>query len=348
MQGSSGICKYSKDFYDNVLKDQGYIFMDSAESLIDILSAISSKDHIHIELGIFQEKEIEILFTMLKANYRNISVTLHDPPLLRFPYYRFSNPFLNKIAKFYDIYINHFRASRPWLNKIKYIYVLSLAGQQLLREKYKIAHAHYLPHIVDPKEIEKGRVTNRNFIFFGFIGRNKGIEYALRLHQQLLVEQPGSHFYIIGEALGREKEFFAYLQAKYQKNVHYFGYVEEGALQEVFRQAGCALLLFRDYKFFQPFSGSILYSLKLGKITFTNKVNAIPEIIKSGKTGFFLTGNLKKDLVMIKEVFQDPALLESMQKEIQNYLLSHHSPAEVRKHLKTDMYAVLNPDRQLQ
>ena len=348
MEGPSGICKYSRDFYNLVLKEMGYIFMDSARNLIEILSVISSKDHIHIELGIFQEKEIEILFTMLRANYRNISVTLHDPPLLRYPYHRFRHPFLNKISKFYDLYCNHFRASRPWLNKIKYIYVLSQAGQQLLRDKFKLGNVYYLPHVVDLNEIEKGRVTNRNFIFFGFIGRNKGLEYSLRLHQRLLPGNPDSHFYIVGEALGREKEYLAYLQSKYRENVHYLGYVKDDALREVFRQAAFAPLLFKNYKFFRPFSGSILQSLKMGKIIFTNRVNAIPEIIKTGKTGFYLTGNLKKDTAMIEEVFQNTALIASMQDEIQNYLQFHHSPAEVQKHLKTDMYAVLNPDRQLQ
>src|SRR5258705_13906309 len=87
--GISGISKYSRDFYELVLKERGYIFMDSAESITTILSTISSRDHIHIEIGIFQKKEIEILFTMLKANYKNVAITLHDAPLIKYPFYEF-------------------------------------------------------------------------------------------------------------------------------------------------------------------------------------------------------------------------------------------------------------------
>src|SRR5882672_3166454 len=169
LQGSSGICKYSQDFYRLVLKDMGYIFMDSAQDIIHILSTISSKDHVHIELGIFQEKEQEILFTMLRANYRNVSVTLHDPPLLKYPLYTFKNRFLHNVSKFYDVYINRFRWEKPFLQKIKAVYVLSRKGRQVLEDKYGTRNVHYLPHVVDPAEIVREERGNNNFIFFGFI-----------------------------------------------------------------------------------------------------------------------------------------------------------------------------------
>ena len=60
MDGESGIAKYSRDFYNLVLKEKGYRFVDSNESTITILSEITSIDHVHIEIGIFQKKEIEI------------------------------------------------------------------------------------------------------------------------------------------------------------------------------------------------------------------------------------------------------------------------------------------------
>jgi len=168
-QGPSGICKYSRDFYQLVLKDIGYIFMDSAQDIIHILSTISSRDHVHIELGIFQGKEQEILFTMLRANYKNVSVTLHDPPLLKYPLYAFRNPFLHNVSKFYDVYINRLRWERPWLQKIRAIYVLSRKGQLALENKYGIDNVHYLPHVVDPAEVVRGESGNNNFIFFGLL-----------------------------------------------------------------------------------------------------------------------------------------------------------------------------------
>lgn len=347
-QGSSGICKYSRDFYQLVLKDMEYLFMDSAEDIIHILSTISSRDHVHIELGIFQEKEQEILFTMLRANYKNVSVTLHDPPLLKYPLYAFKDPFLQNVSRFYDIYINRLRWEKPFLQKIKAIYVLSRKGQLVLETRYGIDNVHYLPHVVDPMEMVKGEPGNNHFIFFGFIGRNKGIGYSLRLHRQLLEQHPDSHFYIAGRAMGKEQQYYESLRRRYQHQVHYLGYVEEEDLQDVFRRAGFVLAFFSDYRFFYPFSGSLLHSMKMGKIVLTRRVNAVDEIVREGKTGYFLSGNLKKDTALIGELMSKIPLQGSMQEEIYQYLLEHHSPAKVIQYLKTGPYALLNPDRQLQ
>jgi len=347
-EGSSGICKYSRDFYQLVLKDMGYIFMDSAFDIIHILSTISSRDHVHIELGIFQEKEQEILFTMLRANYKNVSVTLHDPPLLKYPLYPFRNPFLHNVSKFYDIYINRLGWVRPLLEKMKAVYVLSRKGRQELENKYDLGNVHYLPHVVDPAEVVRGEAGSNNLIFFGFVGRNKGLGYSLRLHRQLLEKYPDSHFYIVGKAMGREQAYYETLRRRYQQQVHYLGFVEEEDLQDIFRQAGFALALFSDYRFFYPFSGSLLYSMKMGKIVLTNRVNVVEELVEEGKTGFFLSGNLKKDAALIGEVLSKTSLQGSMREEIYQYLLEHHSPAKVIQHLKTGPYALFNPDRQLQ
>jgi glycosyltransferase involved in cell wall biosynthesis len=202
--------------------------------------------------------------------------------------------------------------------------------------------------VVDPAEVVKGETGNNNFIFFGFIGRNKGIGYSLRLHRQLLERYPDSHFYIVGKAMGKEQQYYESLRRQYQHQVHYLGYVEEEDLQDVFRRAGFALALFSDYRFFYPFSGSVLYSMKMGKIVLTHKVNAVEEIIGEGKTGFFLSGNLKKDAGLIGELLFSRSLQETMQGEIYQYLLEHHSPAKVIQYLKTGPYALFNPDRQLQ
>jgi len=347
-QGSSGICKYARDFYRLVLMGQGYVFMDSAQDIIHILSTISSRDHVHIELGIFQEKEQEILFTMLRANYRNVSVTLHDPPLLKYPLYAFRNKFLHNMSKFYDIYINRLRWEKPLLQKIRAIYVLSRRAKLLMEERYGIKNVHFLPHVVDPAEIVKGNTGNRNLIFFGFIGRNKGIGYALRLHEQLLTRYPDSQFFVVGKALGKEQRYYDTLRQRFRRQVKFTGYVEEEDLPALFRQAGYAMILFSDYRFFQPFSGSLLYSMKMGKIALTNRVNAVGEIIRDGKNGFFLSGDMKKDVVLVEGLMGDPAIQAAMVEEVYQYLLEEHTPEKVIQYLKIEPHALLNPDRQLQ
>src|ERR1700741_4338580 len=123
--GNSGIAKYSRDFYRLILKDKGYVFIDSSNNPSAVLSMVSSRDHVHIELGIFQKNEIEILFRMLRSNYKNVAVPLHDAPLVKYPYHEFKNSFMNNLSKFYDIYVNGFGSVSPYVKKIKSIYVLA-------------------------------------------------------------------------------------------------------------------------------------------------------------------------------------------------------------------------------
>jgi glycosyltransferase involved in cell wall biosynthesis len=331
LNGLSGICKYSRDFYELILKDKGYIFMDSKENLTTVMSAVSSRDHVHIEIGLFQKEEITILFTMLNAGYGNVSVTLHDAPLVKYPFHEFENSFLNKVSKFYDKYIDRFRAVLPFLKKLKAIYVLSHKGADVIKRKYRLENVFFLPHIVDTGEVQKGEVKNSNFIYFGFIGRNKGIEYSLQLHQQLQIKRPEINFYVVGKALGKERAFYKSLKAKYYKNVHYLGYVPENELNDVFSNATFAIHMFRDYRFFWPLSGSILYSLKKGKIVLTNKVNTIPEIINDRKNGFYLSGNLRKDSKILNEFIENRTLLEAVNNGAYSHLMQNHSAAAVIK-----------------
>jgi len=332
--GLSGICKYSKDFYEFVLKDKGYIFVDSNEGRTAILTKIASRDYVHIEIGIFQKKEIEILFAMLDANYKNVVVTLHDAPLLKYPFREFSNPLLNKVSKFYDIYINKFDRSAGYAKKIKAIYVLSQKGLAIIKSKYKIEHVYYLPHIIDVKEIAISTASNNNFIYLGFIGKNKGIGYSLRLHEKLLKTYPDSNFYVLGKALGKENIFYNELKERYTRNVHFLGYVPEEALDAIFDKAMFSLMPFKDYKFFFPISGSLLFNLKKGKIIFTNKINSVAEIINDGKNGFYLSGNIKQDIKMLVGVLDNKEALADTKAAIQEYLLLHHTAAAVSRLLK--------------
>ncbi len=329
--GPSGISKYSKDFYNLILKDLDYVHIDSSAHYSEIFSAVSSRDHVHIEIGIFQKKEIEILMRMIKAKYKNIAVTLHDAPLIKYPFYDFKIPLLNKVSKFYDLHWDNFATLIPYVSKIKRIYVLSHKGVAAVKSKYHTTNVQYLPHIVNPEEIITPEKVNKHFIFFGFIGPNKGIEYSLQLHEALLKkDEPDLQFYVAGTALGSQRKYYEALKEKYVQNVHYLGYVDDEVLTDVFNKATFAILPFKEYGFFHPFSGSILHSIKKGKLVLTNNVNTVPELIKNGKTGFYLSGQLNKDVNLIKSVFESGEAVKQVIKNAQDYVIHHHSATAVK------------------
>jgi glycosyltransferase involved in cell wall biosynthesis len=341
-QGISGISKYSHDFYRLVLKERGYIYIDSARHYSEIFSAISSRDHVHIEIGVFQKKEIEILMRMIRAKYKNIAVTLHDAPLIKYPFYDFKIPLLNKASKFYDLHWDNFASLIPYAGKIKSIYVLSKKGAAAVKSKYHTSNVHYLPHIVDTAELKKPEALNKNFIFFGFIGPNKGIEYSLQLHEKLIQQGLSDlQFYVAGAPIGRQKRFYDTLRTRYSKNVHYLGYVPDESLNETFEQATIALLPFKEYGFFHPISGSILQSIKKGKLVVTNRVNTTSELIEEGRTGFFLSGNIQKDIQTLKNLLDNEETIRRVIEKGQNFLQQYHSP-EVVKLMYRDIDFVLS------
>lgn len=326
--GESGICKYSRDFYQLVLKQRDYIFVDSRTDAIDVLSLITSRDHVHFEIGIFQRAEIHLLLTMLRANYRNIAVTLHDAPLLKYPVSDFGNPILNNLSKFADIHLTRFRLAARYMNKINTVYVLSQKGVDLVKRTYDIDNVFHLPHVIDVGEIRQSPGLQRNFVYLGFIGRNKSIEYALKLHRELLKVDPNIHFYLIGKALGDQERYRSKLEEKYNGNVHFMGYLPEDRVDEIFQNASFSLQPFRSYRFFAPFSGSILYNLKKGNIVFTSAVNTIPEVIDHGKNGFHLSGNLSGDSKMIGTILDNEPAIRAVRERAYTYLMENHT-AEV-------------------
>lgn len=332
--GESGICKYSADFYDLVLQQKGYIFLDSSTPISTIISQVYLTDEIHVETGIFLNDESKILFNLLNEGYINVSITVHDPPLIRFPFFKFKNGLLNNLSKVYDVYINKFRYQKKYLKKIKSIYVLTHKGKDIMKLKYKLENVFFLPHIVNKALVKKSEANNLNFIYLGFIGRNKGLEYSLKLHQQLQKTFPEMMFYIVGKALGKQQSFYNELKETYKEQTCFTGYIDDQKLNELFTNSTFSLLPFNNYKFYTPFSGSILYALTMGTIVFTNKKNAIEEIVEEGKTGFFLSGNLSEDVVLVRQTIQDEILKNNIRSNAYETLINNYSTEAVSRHYR--------------
>ena len=340
---NSGIARYAEHFYRFVLKDQGYTRIDSGMNRVSVMTTISSRDVVHFEIGIFQTATIDLFFTMLNAEYQNLSVTLHDPPLLRYPFRRFRNPILNAMSKLSDRYLNQFQNGIDVLKKISHVYVLSMAGAGLMRSRYKMTNVHFLPHILDETSIQFPSATSgQDLLYFGFIGPNKGLSYAIRLHEALRKYKPELRLMIIGSAIGRQQAYLRKLLANASDTVSYLGFLPEKALNKIFDEAGFVILPFKSYQFYTPFSGSILFSMMKNKIVFSTKVNAVPELVKHGQTGFFLSMNIREDRDLLLTVLNDVALQRDVRQHIAQLVADNHSRELVKKTFLESLKADLN------
>lgn len=316
-----------------VLSGLDYEHVSSDLSYAEILSKVASRDEVHVELGIFQRREIELVMRMVKAGYKNVTVTLHDPPLVKYPYYESSVAILDKAFRFYDVSWDNFASMMPVVQKLKRIYVLSRKGATLVRNKYHVNKVTYLPHIVDPAEVIAASYGDELF-FMGFIGPNKGLDYALKIHQKLNHTYPelGIIFNIVGEAIGKNQLYLDQLIEQFKEHVFRHGYVPDEDLVNLLSRSGYAILPFKDYSFYYPFSGSVLQAMKMGKVVFSHEVNAVGELIQHGVTGFILDGNISRDMRLLAHVMSDQSLVKKVTDTAQKLLQTIHNPANVRRH----------------
>jgi glycosyltransferase involved in cell wall biosynthesis len=321
--GQSGISKYASDFYDLVLSDRGYIALDTDNAL----QTITNDDVVHIEIGTFCDPEIDLLYLLLDRGHKKIDVTLHDAPFIKWPYYKFRNRLVNNFSKFVHLYLRNFFIGDSVFKRIRRIYVLTHRGFALMRSRYGISNVAYIPHIVRTSILPNSMNISPNLLFFGFIGKNKGLDYALRLHESILANHPDIMFYVIGGATN--PECLAYLdsvKSRYQKNIEYLGFVDELNLNAIFNKASVAILPYSDYKSVVPASGSIIKAMSLGKIICTTNVNAVSELIEHGETGYFLTGDYTHDVKLICDILSSPKNMMRIFYNSINFLIKNNHP----------------------
>ncbi|MBC7850785.1 MAG: hypothetical protein H7Y31_13675, partial [Chitinophagaceae bacterium] len=95
------------------------------------------------------------------------------------------------------------------------------------------------------------------------------------------------------------------------------------------------------YKFFHPFSGSVLFSLKKGNIVFTRNTNALEESIEDGVNGFFLTDDIMTDSKRIIQVMNDNDTIKKVRKNSFEAIMQNHFPAVVKDYFNMEVYEVL-------
>jgi hypothetical protein len=298
--GNTSIASYSKNFYELVLKEKGYVFIDSARHHVDILSTIASRDLVHIEIDSDQQKAVQLLFLMLKTKYKHVSVTLHDAPAVKLPFTKYKNLVLNGISRLFKQSAGQAGSPENYISRIETIYVLSRKHIEPVKKKYHTDNVCYLPYVINQQEIESRSFDSNNLVYWSQDGKEKEIAYYQRLHRQLMEHDANVNLYLTGQS-DRAK--------KYGKNT---SFTED-----------------TDKNFFPEVDASATFVLKPAGTQYRNVTSSDP--ISEGRKGLYLSGSLQEDTEMIRKIVSNTSLLDQIRKDTYNYLMENHSADAVRK-----------------
>lgn len=329
--GRSGISHYAKDFFDFILSPRGYEQLDSELCGSSAIEKIQLDDMVHIEIGVNESTAIRALYELIDRGHRNVTVTLHDPPFISWPYFRFRSRQLNLLSKFAHLYLRNFGIGEGYFKRISKIFVLTQAGARETVARYRLSSVFHLPHLINPADLRPQQlVTPPNLLFFGFIAKNKGLDYALALHERLLNFFPQCKFFVVGDAVNEGAARYLHtLKSRYVSNVEYLGFVNDARLKEVFDQASIAVMPFTAYRSIKPASGSILNAMAARKVVCATSVNAIPEFIHDGVTGVILRRDIDIDVGRIRELLTSEGAINHIAGNAVEFLRLHHGPDAV-------------------
>lgn len=307
----SGIARYGIDFHAVVLGPLGYTLIDPRDVTPALLDTCPPTTPFHVELGAMQFEECDALLRILRSGHCQVDATLHDPPFLTFPFFHFESEGLRQLSRGIEWYLGSFGFQDRTLRRLRRVFVLSQSGAESLKTK-GIRELQRIPHVVAPDTIwASAHSGSRDIAFFGFVGPSKGIEYALELHERIDATQPPVHMHVVGEATGKaEKKFLARLRSRFRSRVTYHGYVPDAQLDSIFASVRHVFLPFEEHKYFRPTSGSVINSLKRGRVVWTTPANSVAEIITHRHNGMFLTKQIDTDAAAFLALASQPAELD--------------------------------------
>lgn len=313
---NSGIARYARDFHDLVLGPLGYELISPSKITSEWIAQQPADTRWHFQLGAMQFEERKALTRLCKNSERLVDATLHDPPFLTFPYFPFSSPLLMNLSRGFDWYLRSFGLQKRALQRLNKVFVLTGKGRIAI-EQVRVNGVHQIPHIVSPDSIWQAvKTSGNNIVYFGFIGRAKGLDYALMLHERILQLMPEVKMHVVGKATGpSERAFLQSLKQRFHRHVTYHGFVAEDVLDELFSDARHVFLPFQPYSYFYPASGSVINGLKRGRIVWSTPVNSVSELIKDGVNGLFLTGNIETDCAKFLDISSDTTICERISNE---------------------------------
>lgn len=320
---SCGISKYGLNFYNNILKPRGYelIHLQEGFDCLSLLEAIDNSDTIWFEIGLGSTRELNFFKKIVKKGNKNTIVTIHDAPFLEYPIIKSNFYLLNVFFKILQIIFlrKPFDFFYNYLSRTKYIFTLNPKGKLLLEQRFKLKNVISIKHILTDTALPSDKMqAYPEILYFGFIGKNKGLEYALELHKAINLKTKNIFFMkVIGKGIDlKSKEYLESLKKIYIDNVEYLGYLGDLELDRLMCRDNIVFLPTKDYRFICPTSGSVLNSMNKLNTVFTNDVNSNGFIIQDKKTGFFLTGDLDQDVNAVLRVLSDPEIRKKISENI--------------------------------
>jgi glycosyltransferase involved in cell wall biosynthesis len=147
----------------------------------------------------------------------------------------------------------------------------------------------YIPNYVDPALFEPSFTPGRAFVYFGRLGREKGLAILLKAAAKAKVP-----LWIIGT--GPEERMLRRLADGLGSEVAFFGYLSGGTLHARVRSARASVL---PSAWYENAPVSVLESYALGKPCIGARIGGITELIREGETGFSFESGSVEDLAEV-------------------------------------------------
>jgi len=306
---------------------------------------IREYDIIHFEIGAGQNREFYILhFT--KKYYPAIKtvVTLHDPPVILSAPMKFISlenmpRILRSIRKMCDLTIGRYWEKKI-LGKVDRTICLTEEGKLQTLKMLK-EDIFYIPHLYFDinMKIKKYRKKVVKILFFGYLGRKKGIDILIKSFAQLLKSFPeynGIKLFICGGLPEGRKdvELQNYLRKlpidlNVSKNVIFTGSITEQEKVFHLEDADMMVLPYRKQSTFGS-SGALIQGMSYGLPIIVADVKSFFNEIEDGETGIlFEDGNIEMLTGKMKLLLEDCLLRRKLGENAKRHIIEEHHPKYV-------------------
>lgn len=333
----SGIASYAKEFHSSVLQPRGFEHRSFASptAFNSFVERLKNLPEFHVEVGVGTHTEQAILWRLL-AMGATVDVTLHDPPYVAFPHYRFDSRPLNQLSKAAQFALPQRLFGRRLVERARRIYVLSARGGEMIRRAYPGTHVRHIPHVavVPPAS---PMIDRPSMVYTGFIGPKKGLDYALALHADLRASRPDLEMLVTGAAIDASTTaYLAGLQQRYRDGVRYTGYLAPQRLSALLSAGHVVILPTHNYRTICPVSGNVVKALAGGSVVVTTNANANAELVEPGVNGDFLSFDATRDARRLSALIDDGDQRMAMIAAARSRMAEQHSSHEVSRLIDLD------------